>query len=229
LEVLGRDHSASDGVMLLKSAIKIFGSDAVSVDLLFRKPGDTLQSWKDELIQILTFKPHHISLYELTPERGTPLFRQVSSHMKLILIYFFTYCIFKNFQLQLGEVVLPNENDTASMYILALELLKENGFERYEISNFAKAGSCAQSSHNMSYWNGTQYIGIGPGAHSRFFPLGSSLRESRVQTLDPKSWQDLVKRNGHATRLCRQQSQIDVLSELLATSLRTAKGIQPDR
>jgi coproporphyrinogen III oxidase-like Fe-S oxidoreductase len=57
LEVLGRDHSASDGVMLLKSAIKIFGSDAVSVDLLFRKPGDTLQSWKDELIQILTFKP----------------------------------------------------------------------------------------------------------------------------------------------------------------------------
>jgi coproporphyrinogen III oxidase-like Fe-S oxidoreductase len=133
------------------------------------------------------------------------------------------------FQLQSGKVVLPNENDAASMYMLSLELLKEFGFERYEISNFAKTGSCSQSSHNMSYWNGTQYVGIGPGAHSRFFPLGTNLRESRVQALDPKSWQDLVERNGHATRLCKQQSQIDVLSELIATSLRTTKGIQPKR
>ena len=125
--------------------------------------------------------------------------------------------------------MLPNENDAATMYLLALELLKENGFERYEISNFAKAGSCAQSSHNNSYWNGTQYIGIGPGAHSRFFARGSNLRESRVQTLDPKSWQSLVERKGHATRLCRKQSKVDVLSELLATSLRTTKGIHPSR
>ncbi|XP_046464262.1 radical S-adenosyl methionine domain-containing protein 1, mitochondrial-like isoform X2 [Daphnia pulex] len=108
LKVLGRDHSANDSVMLLKSALDVFGSDAVSVDLLFRKPGDTIQSWKNELNEILSYKPHHISLYELTPERGTPLFRQLQS----------------------GTVVLPNEDDAASMYILALELLKEYGFER---------------------------------------------------------------------------------------------------
>lgn len=115
------------------------------------------------------------------------------------------------------------------MYLLALKLLKEYSLERYEISNFAKAGSRAQSLHNMSYWHGTQYIGIGPGAHSRIFPLKGNLRESRIQTLDPQSWQDLVERNGHATRLCKQQSRLEILSELLITSLRTIKGTQPNR
>lgn len=85
LKVLGRDHSANDSVMLLKSALDVFGSDAVSVDLLFRKPGDTIQSWKNELNEILSYKPHHISLYELTPERGTPLFRQVSNKMNYLI------------------------------------------------------------------------------------------------------------------------------------------------
>ena len=75
----------------------------------------------------------------------------------------------------------------------------------------------------------TQYIGIGPGAHSRFFPLESDTRESRVQCLDPKLWQKMVERNGHGTQLRRKQSQFEILSELLATSLRTTKGIHPNR
>lgn len=115
------------------------------------------------------------------------------------------------------------------MYLLALKLLKESNLERYEISNFAKSDSKARSSHNMSYWDGTQYLGIGPGAHSRVFSLESNMRESRIQTLDPQSWQVLVERNGHATRLCKQQSRLEVLSELLATSLRTIRGVQPNR
>ncbi|XP_057377700.1 radical S-adenosyl methionine domain-containing protein 1, mitochondrial-like [Daphnia carinata] len=207
LKILGRDHSANDGLMLLKQATEIFGSDSVSVDLLFRKPGDTIKSWENELIQMLEHKPHHVSLYELTPEKGTRLFRELKS----------------------GELTIPNENDTASMYLLAVKLLKESSLERYEISNFAKAGSRAQSLHNMSYWHGTQYLGIGPGAHSRIFPLDADLRESRIQTLDPQSWQDLVERDGHATRLCKQQNRLEVLSELLVTSLRTTKGTQPNR
>lgn len=77
------------------------------------------------------------------------------------------------------------------MYLTALELLEQSYFERYEVSNFAKNVS-AQSSHNKSYWDGTQYLGIGPGAHSRFFPLDSNIRESRVQCLDPKSWNGTV-------------------------------------
>lgn len=78
LKILGRDHSAKDGIMLLQNALNILGNDAVSVDLLFRKPSDTVSSWKEELSQIIEFKPSHISLYELTPEKGTPLFKQVS-------------------------------------------------------------------------------------------------------------------------------------------------------
>ena len=77
MKTLGRDHSASEGLELLKQATEIFGSDCVSVDLLFRKPGDEIQKWEEELGQILDCKPSHLSLYELTPERGTPLFKQV--------------------------------------------------------------------------------------------------------------------------------------------------------
>lgn len=124
--------------------------------------------------------------------------------------------------------MLPDQNDAASMYLTAVELLKHAGLERYEVSNFAKSRA-TRSFHNMSYWDGTQYIGIGPGAHSRIFPLDSDSRESRVQCLDPKFWQKMVVRNGHATHIRRKQSQFEVLSELLATSLRTTKGIQPYR
>ena len=126
-------------------------------------------------------------------------------------------------------MTLPNENDTASMYLASLKLLKDANLERYEVSNFAKSGTATRSLHNMSYWDGTQYIGIGPGAHSRFFPLESDTRESRVQCLDPKLWQKMVERNGHGTQLRRKQSQFEILSELLATSLRTTKGIHPNR
>lgn len=125
-------------------------------------------------------------------------------------------------------ITLPDDDDTSSMYLAALEILGENCLKRYEVSNFAKVVS-AQSSHNMSYWDGTQYLGIGPGAHSRFFPLDSSMRESRVQCFDPKLWQEMVTRDGHGTQARKQQSQIEILSELLVTSMRTTTGVQQKR
>lgn len=126
--------------------------------------------------------------------------------------------------------MLPNESETASMYLTAVEYLEQNGLQRYEASNFVSVASTSSKSfHNISYWNGTQYIGIGPGAHSRFYPLNTSLRESRVQCLNPKLWHQTVERYGHGTQVRKQQSQHEVLSELLATSLRTIVGVQPER
>ncbi len=78
MKVLGRDHSVEEGLTLLKQAQEVFGHDSVTLDLLFGKPGDTEESWLEELHQILDFNPSHISLYELTPERGTKLFKQVN-------------------------------------------------------------------------------------------------------------------------------------------------------
>lgn len=125
--------------------------------------------------------------------------------------------------------MLPDTNDNASMYHAAIELLKLSNYDMYEVSNFVRSGSAAESIHNMSYWDGTQYVGIGPGAHSRIFPLDSTMRESRVQCLDPKLWYKMVEKDGHATVVRKKQSDVDVLSELLVTSMRTTKGIHPTR
>lgn len=84
LKVLGRDHSVEEGLTLLKQAQEVFGHDSVTLDLLFGKPGDTEESWLEELHKILDFNPSHISLYELTPERGTKLFKQVN-----LFLFFF--------------------------------------------------------------------------------------------------------------------------------------------
>lgn len=86
LKVLGRDHTADEGITLLKNAQEIFGKDHVSVDLLFGKPADTQESWIHELNQVIPLCLSHLSIYELTPERGTPLFKQV----QIFLIYL--YC-----------------------------------------------------------------------------------------------------------------------------------------
>lgn len=115
------------------------------------------------------------------------------------------------------------------MYLMAVDLLKNSGKDRYEVSSFVDLNSGAQSSHNLSYWNGTQYIGIGPGAHSRFYPLHESARQSRVQCLDPRLWHQMVEKNGHGTQVYKNQTQLDVLSELIVTSLRTTKGLEAKR
>lgn len=72
-------------------------------------------------------------------------------------------------------------------------------------------------------------VGVGPGAHSRFFLHDKVLREARVQSLDPKLWQEIVSRNGHATQVRREQSSLEILTELLMTSLRSTKGLQQSR
>ena len=123
--------------------------------------------------------------------------------------------------------MLPDSTLTASMYQLAVELMQQSQLERYEASSFAKTG--AESKHNFSYWNGTQYVGIGPGAHSRLYVKEHSSREARIQCLDPKLWIDRVQRNGHGTQICKRQKDLEVLSELLVTSLRTKKGTQQER
>lgn len=114
------------------------------------------------------------------------------------------------------------------MYQKTIEHLKRHGLERYEISSFSSKLEC-RSTHNSSYWNGSQYIGIGPGAHSRFYVPEHPFREARVQYLDPRIWREAVERDGCGTNIRRKQNQLDVLSELLATSLRTVHGTRQER
>jgi len=200
LKELGREHSSFDSLRCLEMAKKLF-PDQVSVDLMFGWPNQTLEKWLKELREILNVCDKHISLYQLTLERGTQLFKQVKSN----------------------KVKLPDDETQADMYLKSLEILSESGFERYEVSNYAK--ECHYCQHNKSYWNGQQYIGIGPGAHGRFKPQDKPLREERVQTPSPLHWMQEVETYGHATRRAKPLTITQQLEELIISGLRTKWGV----
>ncbi|XP_014671381.1 PREDICTED: radical S-adenosyl methionine domain-containing protein 1, mitochondrial-like isoform X2 [Priapulus caudatus] len=145
----------------------------------------------------------HLSLYQLTLERGTALFNAVAQKLTTV----------------------PDGDTAAEMYCVAVQMLESHGYLRYEVSNFAKPG--AESLHNLWCWHGGQYIGVGPGAHGRFAPRAaeSARREARIQTLEPIPWMREVERCGHATRKITPLSDLDVLEEMLVTGLRTRTGI----
>ncbi|XP_056144410.1 radical S-adenosyl methionine domain-containing protein 1, mitochondrial [Lampris incognitus] len=202
LKFLGRDHNSQHALQTLAEARRLCPG-RVSVDVMFGRPGQSVESWERELSELLSVCDDHVSLYQLTLERGTQLFKQV----------------------QQGELALPADDATAVMYQLARRMLHERGFLQYEVSNFAKHD--AISHHNMSYWKGEQYVGVGPGAHGRFVPLaeGGVVREARTQTLEPDVWIQEVRRRGHGTRRRIPLSHLGLLEEVLVMGLRMTEGI----
>ncbi|KAM3864488.1 radical S-adenosyl methionine domain-containing protein 1, mitochondrial [Diretmus argenteus] len=202
LKILGRDHNSQQALQTVAEARRLCPG-RVSVDVMFGRPDQSLESWESELSELLTVCDDHVSLYQLTLERGTRLFKQV----------------------QQGEVTVPADDVTAAMYQSARRILHEHGFLQYEVSNFARHN--AVSRHNMSYWKGRQYLGVGPGAHGRFVPLGEGgvAREARTQTLEPDIWIKEVQQRGHGTRRRIQLSHLGLLEEVLVMGLRMTEGI----
>lgn len=141
LKALGRIHTYDDFVQSFK-AVRKAGIDNISVDLMYGIPNQTPESFADTLSKVVSLDPEHISIYSLKIEEGTP-FDKIKD-----------------------TLTLPDEDSECKMYADAVEFLEQNGYEQYEISNFAKAGR--QCVHNLRYWNCEEYIGFGPGAHSYF-------------------------------------------------------------
>lgn len=115
----------------------------VSLDLIYGTPGESLEDWRESVVSAISCNPDHISAYALIIEQGTKLARQIKS----------------------GEVATPDDDVAADMYELTDALLEEAGFSWYEVSNWAK-NEAELSRHNLSYWRGEDWWGIGPGAHS---------------------------------------------------------------
>ncbi|ESO84748.1 hypothetical protein LOTGIDRAFT_131730 [Lottia gigantea] len=199
---LGRDHSVEDGLRCLSEARSLLPGQ-VSVDIMFGRPNQTMAQWVEELEQLLSVCDNHISLYQLTVERGTELYKQVKS----------------------DKVLLPSNNEMANLYKCAVKLLEGRGFEHYEVSNYAK--DACYSHHNLTYWTGGDYIGIGPGAHGRLTVKdnGKYIREARTQTLEPYNWMYAVEKYGHGTTRSVKQGIYDRCVETLSSSLRTKWGI----
>lgn len=141
LALLGRRHDARAAERSLGAA-RAAGFENINVDLIFGLPGQTVDGWRQELVQAVDLAPPHISTYALTLEPGTPLAEQVAA----------------------GKMPVPDEDQVADMYALARRLLAERGYDHYEISNFARPGYRCR--HNLNYWAGGDYLGVGAGAHS---------------------------------------------------------------
>lgn len=144
LKMLGRIHTYEefqDNYALARET----GFRNINVDLMSSLPGQTVETWEKSLRMVIALKPEHISAYSLIIEEGTPFYERYGEGA-------------------LHQRELPEEETDRLLYHRTKELLKENGYHRYEISNYAKDGY--ECRHNNSYWIGTQYLGLGLGASS---------------------------------------------------------------
>lgn len=141
LATLDRTHSPERVPLVVQWAREV--GLQVSVDLIYGTPGETLDDWRVSLEAALACEPDHLSAYALIVEPGTKLAAQIRR----------------------GEVAEPDDDLHAEMYELADSMLREAGYEWYEISNWSRARA-TRSRHNLSYWSGADWWGAGPGAHS---------------------------------------------------------------
>lgn len=141
LKAVGRRHTAAEATCAFRT-LRDAGFDNISLDLIYGLPGQTPETWRQSLAELLTLGPEHLSAYSLSYEPGTLL------HTRLMA----------------GKIAETPEDTVVEMYETLCALTRKAGFTHYEISNFAKPGR--QSRHNSSYWDSTPYLGLGPGAHS---------------------------------------------------------------
>jgi oxygen-independent coproporphyrinogen-3 oxidase len=147
LKVLGRIHTSEEALQSI-ALIGKAGLRNLSIDLIYGIPAQSFNSWCESLSKAVECSPAHISTYELTPEKGTILFDLINNPPLH----------------PVGSLKMPPEDSILDMYNYTVDSMANNGYEHYEISNFAKPGF--QCIHNLNYWNRGEYIGAGAGAHS---------------------------------------------------------------
>jgi len=164
LQVLDRTHNPAN-VLSSVEILKKAGFTNFSLDLIYGTPGESLEDWSNSLKDAIAINPPHISAYSLVIEPGTKMGSQLSR----------------------GEIKAVSDDDAADKYQLAEKLLNENGYSWYEISNWAKENKECQ--HNLNYWKGNNWWGIGPGAHSHI----NGVRWWNQKL--PKNWRESLDRD----------------------------------
>lgn len=159
LRYLGRIHTYDE---FLKSyqRVRMAGFTNVNVDLISGIPGQTVESWKSTLKKTAMLKPEHISAYSLIVEEGTPYYERYGGHVEVDVCDL----SLEDRRRLMALPDLPDEDVEREMYYLTKSYLREQGYGRYEISNYARSGF--ECRHNIGYWTGTEYLGLGLGASS---------------------------------------------------------------
>ena len=197
LKSLGRQHSATEALQALALAKRHF--DRVSFDLIYAREGQTAKAWAAELRHALSFAADHLSLYQLTIEEGTPFAARHDA----------------------GTLHIPNGALARALYLLTQELCEAAGLPAYEVSNHARPGS--ESHHNLLYWRGHDYAGIGPGAHSRISSGGTKRALSAIKS--PEGWLAEVEARGHGLASDEALAAEESAEEYLLMGLRLSEGI----
>ena len=197
LKYLGRLHTGKDAITAVQTAQSIF--DRVSFDLIYARQNQTIKDWEKELLSALSLGTNHMSLYQLTIEDGT---------------------VFGD-RAKIGKLPgLPSEDLSADMYTLTQEIMNNNRLPLYEVSNHAFPGE--ESHHNLIYWRGGDFIGIGPGAHGRYYE--GSKRKATVMTKSPNKWLSQIDKVGHSAEPTTILSKSEEALEYLMMSARLVEG-----
>jgi putative oxygen-independent coproporphyrinogen III oxidase len=201
LRFLGRAHDVDEALDALAAARATFSR--VSFDLIYARTGQSPQAWRAELERVLALEPAHVSLYQLTIERGTRFYEAQAR----------------------GNLTVPGDDDAATMYEDTLWRCKEIGLAAYEVSNFARPGE--ECRHNLIYWRSGDWIGVGPGAHGR---MGQG--DGRVATRQwrsPEKWLDAVENTGTGFEASEVLDAPTRATEMLMMGLRLTEGVSAER
>jgi oxygen-independent coproporphyrinogen-3 oxidase len=190
-----RSHTSDQSEQSVRDAAGA-GFDNITIDLMYGIPGQSLGEWESTLSRALSLPVQHLSAYHLTFETGT---------------------VFDHWRKQ-GKLFPVHEETSLVQYQLLREITRKEGFEHYEISNFAREGK--QSEHNMLYWSGAAYMGVGPSAHS----FDGTSRSWNISSL--KKYMEAVRRREPFTEK-ENLSQEERYHDYLITSLRTRRGADP--
>ncbi len=199
LQKLGRIHTFQEFLDTYK-AVRACGFENVNVDLISAIPGQTRESFEESLHIVARLEPEHISAYSLIVEEGTPFYEKYGDGKP-------------------KERELPSEEEERAMYKRTKEILEKYGYERYEISNYAKDGFACR--HNIGYWERKEYIGVGIGAASF---LGKE-RFSNIRKIDQYL---AYAKEGAFEKMVSEREILDMpqeMEEFMFLGLRMQKGI----
>jgi putative oxygen-independent coproporphyrinogen III oxidase len=201
LKELGRTHTAQEALDAVKIARTNF--ERYSFDLIYARPRQTLAAWEAELKRAIAEAAEHLSLYQLTIEPDTPFFALRKA----------------------GKLNVPDEDLARDLYDLTQSICNDAGLPAYEVSNHARPG--AECRHNLVYWRGHDYAGVGPGAHGRLSIDG--YRYATETEKRPEAWLTRVETNGSGLIVDEKLTPSETADEFLLMGLRLAEGIEPER
>ncbi|HET8974105.1 MAG TPA: radical SAM family heme chaperone HemW [Pseudolabrys sp.] len=201
LKELGRLHSAQEALDAVAIARSIF--DRYSFDLIYARPHQSRNAWATELKRAIAEAAEHLSLYQLTIEPDTPFFGLHKA----------------------GKLPIPDEDLARDLYDLTQVICADANLPAYEVSNHARPG--AECRHNLVYWRGHDYAGVGPGAHGRLTIDGRRVATETEKR--PEAWLMRVETIGTGVTVSEKLTAGETADEYLLMGLRLAEGIDLDR